>query len=114
MWPTSLQPAVPTMTAMAAANAPTLHRIENRGYRVIARLHYDDAAHSVHRGATLVFHNATAQNWAVARADSTANDFKYDVEYVMTDGSHRELKDQAGVLQGGMSDYLALPAVPVA
>ena len=44
MWPTSLQPAVPTMTAMAAANAPTLHRIENRGYRVIARLHQADGS----------------------------------------------------------------------
>ena len=83
--------------------------------RVIARLHYADPAHDVARDMTLVFHDTTSQTWAVARADATAGDYTYDVEYVMADGSHRDLTGLQGSLPaGGLSDYLALPAAPAA
>jgi hypothetical protein len=83
--------------------------------RAIVRLQYRDVANSVTRSATLVFHNSTTQKWSIARADSNANEYTYDVEYVMADSSHRHLGPQRGELPaGGLTDYLSLPPAPPA
>jgi len=82
--------------------------------RVIARLGYTDPAHGLVRAATLVFRDETPQTWSVARADPTANAYRYDVDYIMTDNTRRSLPGQHGELPaGGLSDYLALPVPPV-
>jgi hypothetical protein len=89
--------------------------IETTVKRVIARLQYSDPAHQLVRSATLVFHDTTPQTWAIARADAAVTGYRYNLEYVMNDNSHRKLTDQQGELPaGGLSDYLALPAPPPA
>ena len=81
--------------------------------RVIARLGYTDPPHRVVRAATLVFRDATPQTWSIARADPAVNPYRYDVDYIMADGSRRTLAAQRGELPpGGLSDYLALPVPP--
>ncbi|HEX6755507.1 MAG TPA: hypothetical protein VF109_06130 [Mycobacteriales bacterium] len=81
--------------------------------RVIARLSYTDPPHRVVRAATLVFRDATPQTWSIARADPAVNPYRYDVDYIMADGSRRTLAAQRGELPpGGLSDYLALPVPP--
>ena len=81
--------------------------------RVIARLRYSDPAHQLVRSAVLVFPDTTPQTWAIARADAAVTGYTYDLEYIMNDGSHRQLTGSQGQLPaGGLSDYLAMPPPP--
>ncbi|MFB3909698.1 MAG: hypothetical protein ACE15D_14985 [Candidatus Eisenbacteria bacterium] len=79
--------------------------------RMIVRLLYADAAHEVSDSEVLVFKDATAQPWVIARQDANANDYTYDIEYVMSDGSHRERTGQKGRV-GGINDFLFAPGPP--
>jgi hypothetical protein len=59
----------------------------------------------------MVFRDATPQTWSVARADRTAADYTYDVEYVGTDGVVTPLVGRSGRITGS-GDLLVLPMPP--
>lgn len=81
--------------------------------RVVVRLRYADAEHGVLDEQVLVFRDATPQTWSIARADKTAGDYTYDVEYVRSDGSIAPLLGQQGRISQS-PDFLFLPAPPAA
>lgn len=80
--------------------------------RVIASLTYEDAAHDVLDTARFLFRDGTPQKWSIARQDRSANRYRYDVEYFMSDGTRRQLRDQVGAIQSDdpeKPDFLFLP-----
>ncbi len=89
--------------------------------RVIVRLEYRDAAHNFVDSEALVFKDATPQTWTIARQDANVNDYSYNVEYIMSDGTHRSLgasdgggastRAQAGHISA-INDFLFLPTQP--
>lgn len=79
--------------------------------RVVARLRYEDPANDVVDTATLLFRDATPQEWSIALVDATSDRYAYDVEYFMADGSRRVLGTQEGRL-GGLREFLFLPPAP--
>lgn len=76
--------------------------------RVIVSLVYDDVANDVLDTARLLFRDLTPQSWSIARQDAHVGDYRYDVEYIMADGSRRQLRDQTATIQADQ-DYLFLP-----
>lgn len=81
--------------------------------RVVVRLRYVDEAHDVRDEQALVFRDATAQTWSIARADAAVSTYAYDVEYVGIDGTVTSVKDLGGTIAGA-SEFLFVPAPPVA
>jgi len=79
--------------------------------RVVVRLRYEDKANNVLDEQAMVFRDVTPQTWSVARADRTAADFTYDVEYVGTDGVVTPLVGRSGRITGS-GDLLVLPMPP--
>ena len=79
--------------------------------RVIARFRYADPAHDLVDTETLVFRDTTSQEWTIARADASVNQFTYDVEYYMADGSRRTLTNQSGTI-GSIREFVFLPTPP--
>lgn len=79
--------------------------------RVIARFRYADPAHNLLDTETLVFRDATPQEWTIARADAAVSQFTYDVEYFMADGSRRTLAGQQGTI-ASIREFVFLPAPP--
>lgn len=81
--------------------------------RAIVHLRYEDAPNNVLDTESLLFRDATPQQWTVARRDAKATAYTYDVEYVMSDGSRRKLEKQRGAI-GGPREFLFIPAPPPA
>jgi hypothetical protein len=62
---------------------------------------------------TLMFRKAEVKEWQIARADATKNDYVFDLEYFMKDGTRRRLLDQQGTITA-IRDILILPPPPPA
>lgn len=76
--------------------------------RVIVSLTYHDEVNEVLDTARFLFRDNTIQTWSIARQDTDAGDYRYDVEYFMNDGTRRQLRDQAGTIQSER-DFLFVP-----
>lgn len=77
--------------------------------RVIVRLTYADLANNVLDTETLLFREPKSQEWTIARADASRNEFTYTVEYFHRDGNRNKLEDQTGVINGPR-EFLFVPA----
>lgn len=79
--------------------------------RALVRLKYADPAHQKLDTQTFMFRDSSPQEWSIARADASVVGYRYDVDYTMSDGTVRRLRDQEGVI-GGDTDFLVLPPPP--
>ncbi len=121
---TSFPPQTRTTDTLVVGNAlggvvtmevdPSDTRLGSDVVRVIARLTYSDPDNNVLDTETLVFRNANEiKEWQIARADSKKNNYIFDIEYFIRDGTRRRLVDQVGIITS-TRDFLALPAPPSA
>jgi hypothetical protein len=79
--------------------------------RLVVHLTYTDPPNNLIDTQTLVFRDPKPQTWSIARADVTVNQYTYDVEYFMKDGTRRKLDGQNGTISG-LKDFLFIPTTP--